>query len=273
MTVVTKDNNASLESSGETLLKFRDKRDKIKVGIVSFLNTRPLLYGLKLQPIASQIELIEDNPARLADMLEKNEIDLGLIPVASIPQLDKFYMVGDYCIGTEGEAASVCLFSEVPLEEIKRVYLDYQSRTSVALLKWIMKEYWGIHPELVETKDEDYRNEIKDTSAGLVIGDRAFQQRKLSTFFYDLGAEWKKITGLPFVFAAWVSNKPLPPEFIQLFNDANAIGLSHIDEIVASTPFDLYDLKKYYTLHLNYRLDERKKKAMEYFLQLIGEQL
>ncbi len=242
---------------------------KIKVGIVSYLNTRPLIYGLKLEPIASRIELVEDNPAELAEMLKNNEIDLGLIPVAAIPELKESYLSGDYCIGTEGEAASVCLFSEVPLKQIDKVYLDYQSRTSVELLKWIMHEYWGIRPEMIIATDEDYRKEIKGTTAGLVIGDRAFEQRKLSTFFYDLGAEWKKITGQPFVFAVWISNKKLPEEFIHLFNDANGMGLKHIDEIVANHSFDLYDLKKYYTLHMNYLLDETKKKAMKYFLSLL----
>jgi chorismate dehydratase len=244
---------------------------KVRVGIVSYLNTRPLIYGLKLPPVSDQIELIEDNPARLAEMLKNDEIDLGLIPVAAIPELHEHYLAGDYCIGTEGEAASVCLFSEVPLNDIQKVYLDYQSRTSVALLKWIMKEYWGIHPEIVEATNEDYRKEIKGTTAGLVIGDRAFEQRKVSTFFYDLGTEWKKITGLPFVFAAWVSNKPMAPDFIKIFNEANAAGLDHIDEIVSKLPFDLYDLKKYYTLHMNYLLDEKKREAMEYFLLVIQE--
>jgi chorismate dehydratase len=244
---------------------------KVRVGIVSYLNTRPLIYGLKLPPVSGQIELIEDNPARLAEMLKNDEIDLGLIPVAAIPELQEHYLSGDYCIGTEGEAASVCLFSEVPLNEIQKVYLDYQSRTSVALLKWIMKEYWGIHPEIIEAINEDYRNEIKGTTAGLVIGDRAFEQRKISTFFYDLGTEWKKITGLPFVFAAWVSNKPMTQDFIKIFNEANATGLDHIDEIVSKLPFDLYDLKKYYTLHMNYLLDEKKREAMEYFLLVIQE--
>jgi chorismate dehydratase len=132
-----------------------------------------------------------------------------------------------------------------------------------------MHEYWGIRPEVIFAQDEDYRKQIKGTTAGLVIGDRAFEQRKLSTFFYDLGAEWKKITGQPFVFAVWISNKKLPEDFIRLFNLSNAIGLEHIDEIVASHSFDLYDLKKYYTLHMNYSLDETKKKAMKYFLSLL----
>ncbi len=175
----------------------------------------------------------------------------------------------DYCIGTEGEVASVCLFSEVPMNEIEKVWLDYQSRTSVALLKWLMKEYWGIHPQILNARDEDYRKQIKGTTAGLVIGDRAFEQRKVSTFIYDLGSEWRSITGLPFVFAAWISTSPLDPEFVELFNQANGKGLQHIDEIVAATPFDLYDLKKYYSIHISYTLDERKRKGMEKFLSVI----
>ncbi len=242
---------------------------KIKVGIVNYLNTKPLVYGLERPPINEQIELIGDYPARVAEMLLNDEIDVGLVPVAVLPLLPEYHIVGNYCIGTEGEIASVALFSEVPMNEIRKVYLDYQSRTSVALLKYLMKEYWGINPEIVEATSEDYRKEIKGTTAGLVIGDRAFEQRKISTFIYDLGSEWRSITGLPFVFAAWVSKKPLPDEFIRIFDKANALGLQHIDEIVAAAASDIYDLKKYYTLHLSYKLDEAKREAVKKFLILI----
>ncbi len=186
---------------------------KIKVGVVNYLNTKPLLYGLERPPINERIEVIASYPARLAEMLKRKEIDIGLIPVAAIPDLSTYHIVGDYCIGAEGEIASVCLFSEVPMSEIKKVYLDYQSRSSVALLKWLMKEYWGIDPEIVHATDESYRKEIKGTTAGLVIGDRALEQRRISTFIYDLGSEWRAITGLPFVFAAWVSTQKLAGRF------------------------------------------------------------
>ena len=242
---------------------------KIRVGMVNYLNTKPLLYGLERKPISDQIELIGDYPAKVAQLLIDNKIDVGLIPVAVIPKLPEYHIVGDYCIGTQGEIASVALFSEVPMNEIKKVYLDYQSRTSVALLKYLMKEYWGIKPEIVESVNEDYRKEIKGTTAGLVIGDRALEQRKISTFIYDLGSEWKAITGLPFVFAAWVSTKSLPDDFIRLFNEANGLGLQHIDEIVAANPFELYDLKKYYSLHLSYQLDKDKMKGMDLFLSAL----
>ena len=247
--------------------------NKIRVGIVNYLNTKPLIYGLQKEPISKMIELVGAYPAKLAQMLINDQIDIGLIPVAVIPQLPSYYINGNYCIGTEGEVASVCLFSEVPMHEIKEVYLDYQSRSSVALLKWLMKESWGIHPQIIQASDESYRDKIKGTTAGLVIGDRALEQRKLSTFIYDLGSEWRAITGLPFVFAAWVSTRQLPPAFVKIFDEANAMGMDHIDEIIQETPFDSYDLKKYYMLHLSYQLDERKRQGMEKFLELLADKV
>lgn len=215
------------------------------------------------------IELIGDYPSKIADMLLNDEIDVGLVPVAALRFIPDYQVVGNYCIGAEGEIASVALFSEVPLPEIRRVYLDYQSRTSVELLKYLMKEYWGISPEIIQAENESYRDEIKNDTAGLVIGDRAFEQRKVSTFIYDLGSEWKKITGLPFVFAVWASRKKLPDEFIEEFDKANAMGLDHIDEIVYEANFGLFDLKKYYTLHLSYNLDLAKKEGMKRFLEIL----
>lgn len=246
------------------------KDNKIRVGIVNYLNTKPLIYGLERQPMNEMIELVGAYPSRLAQMLTDDEIDVGLIPVAAIPQLPASYIIGNYCIGAEGEIASVCLFSEVPMNEIEKVYLDYQSSSSVALLQWLMKEYWGINPEILAAEDESYRNNIKGTTAGLVIGDRALEQRKISTYIYDLGSEWRAITGLPFVFAAWVSTKPLPAaDFIEAFDTANAMGLQHIDEIVSGIDYTIYDLKKYYKLHVNYHLDDRKREGMKLFLSYL----
>jgi len=216
------------------------------------------------------LELVEEYPSRLAEMLKNDEIDIGLIPVAVLPEIPGYKIIGDYCIASEGEVASVCLFSEVPMDEIKKIYLDYQSRSSIALLKWLMKEYWGLHAELVETTDDNFRNEIKGTTAALIIGNRALQQRRISTFIYDLSSEWRKITGLPFVFAAWVSKKEFSPEFIKQFNAANAEGLEHLDEIAAANPFPDFDLKRYYRFHISYKLDEAKKSGMQRFIEVIG---
>lgn len=242
--------------------------DKIKVGAVSYLNTKPLLYGLKRSGLMDRIELIEDYPASIAAKLLNNEIDLGLIPVAVIPKLKEYTIVSDYCIGATKEVASVCLFSEVHIDSIEKVILDYQSRTSVNLCKVLLKYYWN--KEVVfEDAQIDFSEKIKGNTAGVVIGDRAFEQRQHSAFVYDLAEAWIDFTGLPFVFAAWVANKPINEDFIDAFNRANAYGVNHLEEVVAQVDYPLYNLKKYYAENISYLLDEEKRKGLALFLEYL----
>lgn len=224
------------------------------------------MYGLTRSGLMDRIDLIEDYPSRVAAMLLNDEIDIGLVPVAIIPRLKEAQILTDYCIGTEGEVASVALFSEVPVTAITRVLLDYQSRTSVNLAKILLKEYWKQAPELEDAR-EDFRTQICGTTAGIVIGDRALEQRKISAFTYDLGTAWRTHTQLPFVFAAWVANKPLGEDFADAFNLANGYGIRHIDEVVAENPYPVYDLKKYYTENISYILTDEKRKGLALFLE------
>ena len=160
------------------------------------------------------------------------------------------------------------LFSEVPLHEVDKILLDYQSRTSVELLKILIKDYWKITPVLQETTGE-YQSQISGSTAALIIGDRALEQRTKSTFIYDLGFEWKIFKNLPFVFAAWVSNKKLDKSFITSFNEATSSGLSFIDKIVNENPFPAFSLKDYFTKYISYKLDENKLKSMDVFADMI----
>jgi chorismate dehydratase len=239
--------------------------DKIKVGIVNYLNTRPLLYGIERSAVKDKIELDGDYPSNLARKLIDGEIDLGLVPVAVIPKLKEYHIVTDYCIGCNGPVASVCIFSDVPLQEARSVLMDYQSRTSVALAGLLLRDYWKLGVPLVDTKD-DYRSRIKGTTAGLVIGDRALEQRNRSPYIYDLGEAWKAHTGLPFVFAAWISNKVLPEAFVEEFNEANGIGMKNIDEIADRENYHIFDLHDYYTKFISYRLDIAKRAGLESFI-------
>lgn len=244
--------------------------EKIRVGIVSYLNTRPLIYGLERLPIKDKIDLLEAHPASLADQLIHGQIDLGLVPVAVIPFLPRYYINGKYCIGATGDVASVALFSQQPIEQIERIYLDYQSRSSVQLLLWLLRHHWKITPEIITATDDSYIAEIQGTTAALIIGDRALMQRGHSTYTYDLAGEWLAATGLPFVFAAWVSARPLPTDFIREFDNANAYGLQHIDEIAAGFNNGLYDLKKYFSVNLSYELDDDKRSGLRLFLDSLG---
>lgn len=243
----------------------------IRVASVSYLNAKPMLYGIRHHAIANEIELVEDYPAKIAQMLINDEVDVGLIPVAATTKLEEWYVVGDYCIGSEGTVASVCIFSEVPMEQVKTILLDYQSRTSVNLARILLKEYWEKEVVFVDATGEDYRKQIQGTTAGVVIGDRALEQRLYSPYIYDLGQAWKEHTGLPFVFAAWIANKKLPASFENKFNEANKKGLQNIEQVVAENPYTVYDLKAYYTRCISYELTEQKRKGMALFLQKLKE--
>ncbi len=242
---------------------------KIRVGAVSYLNTKPLVYGFEHGMMTDSVDLKIDFPSKIALMLLNGQIDVGLVPVAIIPGMKEYHIISDYCISCDGEVASVCLFSEVPLNGIKKILLDYQSRTSVELLKILVRDYWKIEPVFENTSGE-YQSEIKGTTAALLIGDRALAQRQTSKYFFDLGLEWKKHTGLPFVFAAWISNKKLDDNFIKSFNEANANGLHNLESVIIENQDCGFDLHHYYSDCISFILDKDKTKAMKMFLEKIG---
>lgn len=241
---------------------------KIRIAAVSYLNTLPLLYGIKHSDVINTINLQVDYPSKIAQWLIEGQVDMALIPVATIPQLKESYIVSNYGIAADGAVASVCLFSNLPVQEIKTVILDYQSRTSNELVRVLLRDYWKITPAIIYSQKE-YRHQIKGDTAAVVIGDRAFEQKMISNYCYDLAEAWKAMTGLPFVFAAWVSNKKLPAEFIKAFNKANAFGTEHISDVIKTIDNKLgIDLQSYYLKNIRYFLDEDKKKALKKFLQL-----
>ena len=247
-------------------LNLKTVNRKIRVGAVSYLNAKPLVYGFEKGMMQDIVELSFEFPSKVASQLMNDEIDIGLVPVAAIPYLKEHHIISDFCIGTEGEVASVCLFSDVPLQKIETILLDYQSRTSVILLQIILKDHWKIAPKII-IAESGYESEITGTTAGLVIGDRAFIQRKKSKYHFDLGLAWKEMTGLPFVFAAWVSNKELSDVFIKRFNEAISEGLTHKKEISDAILYEEYDLLKYYEENISYELNLSKRNALNLFLE------
>ncbi len=241
---------------------------KIRVGAVSYLNTKPLIYGFEHGMMKDELELLIDYPSKIAQKLLDNEIDIGLVPVAILPELKEYHIVSDFCIACDGPVASVCLFSDVPIEDIKVVLLDYQSRTSVALLKVLLRDHWKVSPEL-QVGSEGYENKISGTTAGLVIGDRAFDQRLKSAYIYDLGEAWKAFTGMPFIFAAWISNKSLPPDFIQRFSAANEAGFDNMESVVKDHLLASFDLKEYYSKNIRFKPAFDKLEVIQLFLNKI----
>ena len=243
----------------------------IKISAVSYLNTVPFIHGLKQSELIHSIDLQLDYPSICADKLINGTVDLALVPVAVIPKLKEAYIISDYCIGSNGAVDTVCLYSDVPIEEIESIGLDYQSRTSVALLKILLKEYWQLNPELIKA-DVGFEDNINGKYAALVIGDRAFALNSKHTYIYDLSEIWKEMTGLPFVFAAWVANKKLPKDFIIAFNKALEKGLSDIDTALALEGANYPNCKNpedYLNNKISNTLDAEKQKGMELFLSKV----
>jgi len=240
----------------------------IKISAVSYLNTIPFIDGLRSSSLIDVIDLQLDYPSVCAKKLIKKEVDLALVPVVVIPKLENAHIISDYCIGANGAVDTVCLYSDVPINHIRSITLDYQSETSVALLKILLKEYWMLDPELKEAKI-DFEQGINGRDAALVIGDRAFSLNKKHQYIYDLSFIWRDLTGLPFVFAVWVANKELPEDFILTFNKALQEGLSNIENNSYQQEGSYRycdDIQDYLSNKISYVLDARKLEAMQLFL-------
>lgn len=246
-------------------------RKKIKVTAVSYLNTKPLLYGIFKSPLAEDLELSLDIPSVCAAKLRSGEADLGLVPVAAIPELDPVYLVSDYCIGAIGSVKTVAIFADQPLESLQEIILDYHSRTSVALAEVLLREYWQLKITL-RAGQPGFENKIGGTTGALIIGDRTMGLEERHPYVYDLAEAWMAHTQRPFVFAAWLSRRPLPTDFLAAFNSALQVGLDHLPELMYLLPavHPHFDLQTYFTQHISYHLDAAKKEGLALFLQKLG---
>lgn len=243
---------------------------KIKVSAVMYYNTLPLVYGLKNSDILSLTDLSLDIPATCAHKLLAGTVDVGMVPIAIIPQLMESHIFSKFCIGASSKVRTVVLLSQVPLNKIKKIYLDSHSRTSVALLKILAKEYWKQDFQYLEGCNGFENTEIQSDTAALVIGDKVFNVENKYPYIYDLAQEWINFTGLPFVFAAWVANTKLPSAYIYLFEKAMRYGIENVDKAVdqvsAHCPIGQHGLIDYLQNNIDYELDEMKMKGMDLFL-------
>ena len=246
-------------------------KEIINVVAVSYLNTLPFIYGiLNDKDLMSQINLRLEYPSKCSDLLKSGEVDLGLIPIIELIDMPYSEIIGEYCIGAEGKVKTVMLYSNCPLNEISSIALDYQSRTSVMLVKILAKNFWKIDVEFFDA-DEDYIDCISNNNAGLVIGDRTFNLNDAFLYHYDLAEEWYKYTNLPFVFACWVANKQLSDEFKQQFSNALKYGLVHkalvVDEFTKNQKTNI-DIERYLSRIFLGILILTKKKALKKFFSL-----
>ncbi len=232
--------------------------NKIRVSAVSYTNTLPFLRGIRQSEIIHDIELSLDYPSECARKVMEDEADLGIIPIAALAKMEEYHFVADYCIGTNDYVDSVFIFSEKPIQEIRTLRLDQQSKTSNGLAQILLKQLWKVDVQVVTEGEAD---------AYVLIGDRTFGKKNEVPYAYDLGHYWNELTGLPFAFAVWVSNKKLPETFTQKFNAALAEGVANPEAVLGDLPeYPNFDYEYYLTQNLDFHLNEEKLKAISLYL-------
>ncbi len=248
------------------------KSKPVKISIVSYLNAIPFKYSLEQYTSQDSFEISNDIPSVCADKLIHNQADIGLIPVAMIPMIQDAEIITSFCIAANGPVESVVLVSRVPLEKIRQVILDTESRTSVLLVKILAKGLWNIQPEWIQQQSRHHFEDIESIPAAVMIGDKALLYRSRYPYCYDLAEAWKKMTGLPFVFACWVSNKKINDNIIQELEEIFAKGTGSIDDILPGLK-DKYpgtDVEDYLKQKIKYHLGEEERAALLLFLEKIS---
>jgi chorismate dehydratase len=244
---------------------------RVRLGAVGYLNARPLVHGLDRR--ADLFDLRFDVPSRCATLLHDGGIDLGMIP--SIEYLrgpEPYRIVPDLGIISDGEVASVALFSRVPLAEVRRVGLDTSSRTSAGLTRVLCREAWGIDP-VFEPVPPGVAAAVESVDAALLIGDPALflDHEAAGLTRIDLGTEWTRLTGLPFVWAFWAGRTgAVDAAGVVALQEARDAGVADSDAIA-----DAYCgvehaavCRAYLRDNIKYRLGDRETEGLRRYYEL-----
>ncbi|MSR45564.1 MAG: hypothetical protein EXS13_00590 [Planctomycetes bacterium] len=240
---------------------------KIRIGVVDFVNARPLIHGLDKE---RGVELIRDRPAALQHALRKGDLDVALISSIEAFRTPEVRILPEIGICSEGPVKSVKLFLKKPLEQVERVALDAGSRTGAALVKMVFAEFLlkpGVETREIEPTLEPAK---VDADAVLLIGDAALKAKAGALEPVDLGWFWSDRTGMPFVYAVWACRKPKDCEMVlPLLLRARDRGLLERSKIAEKAAADLdlpvAGIAQYLTRNLRYHLGEREIKGLERF--------
>jgi chorismate dehydratase len=247
----------------------------IRLGAVSFLNTRPVVYGLDRQPERFAVRF--DVPSRCAELLVENKVDLGLIPSIEYLHDPDYRIVPGVAIASNGPVASVALFSRRQPSEIATIALDTSSRTSIALLKILCARWFEIQPRFV-AMEPDLPAMVKRCDAALVIGDNALfaDHDALGLEKIDLGEEWAGMTGLPFVYAFWAGRAGVAgSDDVAALQDARDRGVAITSTIAQQSfpnnPGRAAIADRYLREHIKYALSGPEEAGLRRFYALAAE--
>ena len=246
----------------------------LRISVVQYLNSVPLIWGMLHGPQRSKHELQFATPAHCADAVRDGMADIGIIPAIEYHRIDDLEIISGISIASKSRVRSVLLLSGVPIEKIQSVAVDTSSRTSAAFLRILLGKFYSLKVKFIPSAPRP-EEMLRLADAALVIGDPAFTYRG-SAAVYDLAAEWKKFTGLPFVFAFWAGHKSKNLSLCQKdFVESREFGLAHVDDIAADYALKLHteaaDVKVYLTENIDYSLDEENCRGLRLFFKLARE--
>lgn len=245
-----------------------------RIAASSYLNTAPLIWSFIDGAKQDSVELYTDKaPARCAEMLAGGEVDAALVPVIEYQRIPDIAIVPDVCVGSRSAVRSVVIASRLNnLKKVKSVTLDDSSRTSVALVKIIFREFLGFEPEW-QVSPPDLRSMLENNDAALIIGDPAMKIPRDKYRVYDLATLWHDYTGFGFVFAMWMARKDNAEAVRTVdFAAARDEGLAHLDEIAArdekQTGLSRDEIKDYLTRNITFQMDENMMKGLHLYFDL-----
>lgn len=245
-----------------------------RISASSYSNTAPLIWSFLYGSKRGKYEMILDNaPARSAELLAQNRVDAALVPVIAYQLLADVSLIPNVCVGAKSKVKSVCLVTKGnDLQQVKSVALDISSKTSVALTKIIFQEFYDFYPSYREAKP-NLEEMLAETDCALLIGDPALMVDEKKYRKFDLAELWRKFTGFGFVFAMWMANAERIETARQIdFAHARDEGLQHLTEIISNYQSEIslthQEFNSYLTENITFTIDDSMQKGLELYFEL-----
>jgi chorismate dehydratase len=251
---------------------------KLRIAAISFLNTAPLMWDFDHTELGRELDIISTTPSECAEMLRAGAADIGIVPVVAYTYIPGLRVIPNIAIAAKGSVRSILLVSKVPLEDIRTIAADTSSRTSVALARVLFRKWFGGGRQFTAMPPQ-LDSMLEACDAALLIGDPALTVDRTRYVCYDLAEEWKRLTGLPFVFAFWAVRASALQEteldLVRIFQQSRDHGLANVDALARDwaprVGISEQAVRTYLTESIDYSLDEDNLAGLELFLKYAVE--